>query len=81
MNYEFIFLLFIIIYCYYLIFYIDKTKNEYNIIKNVILNRSILFLIIIFIIFGLFGLYNKSLTMITNILSFVIPMSLIMIDI
>ena len=82
MNYRFIFLLFIIIYCYYLIFYIDNSSvYEYNTIKKVILNRSLLFLITIFIVVGLFGLYNKTLTLITNVLSFIIPISLIMIEI
>lgn len=82
MNYRFIFLLFIIIYCYYLIFYIDNSRvYEYNTIKKVILNRSLLFLITIFIVVGLFGLYNKTLTLITNVLSFIIPISLIMIEI
>jgi hypothetical protein len=82
MNYRLIFLLYIIIYCYYLIFYIDNSRvYRYNTIKKVLLNRSLLFLITIFIIFGLFGLYNKTLTLITNVLSFVIPVSLIMIEI
>lgn len=82
MKYRFIFLLFIIIYCYYLIFYIDNSMvYKYNTIKKVLLNRSLLFLITIFIIFGLFGLYNKTLTLITNVLSFIIPISLIMIEI
>lgn len=72
---------FIIMYMYYVIYYVnDKTPINKK-IKKVMHNHNFLFITSIIVILGIFNLINKNLYLLSKTMSFIIPMTLIVIDV
>jgi hypothetical protein len=71
----------IILYFYYVIYYVEgKTKKNVK-IKKILLNNTFLFISCIFVIVGSLNLTSLPLYIPSQIASFVIPMTLIVIEI
>jgi hypothetical protein len=71
----------IILYLYYIIYYV-RSKTKINLkIKKILLNKTFLFLSCIFVIIGTLNLSHPSLEMPSQIASFLIPMTLLGIEI
>jgi len=71
----------IILYFYYVIYYVEgKTKKNVK-IKKILLNNTFLFISCIFVIVGSLNLTSLPLYIPSQIVSFLIPMTLIVIEI
>lgn len=70
-------------FMYFIIYHVHSTQKTpiYKKIKTVLDNPNFLFLISIVVIIGIFDLSHNSLKLTGTLLSFVVPMALIVIDI
>ena len=81
MNIQIIYSLIIVIYIYYITYYVRENTVAKNIFEVFLFNKLFLFLSVSFISLGLLGLYNKNITFISKIFGFLLPISLVLIEI
>lgn len=72
----------LILYMYYMIYYVNPNTQKNKKIKKIINNKNFLFIITIIVILGMLNIgYDKQLHLPSQLLSFLVPMTLIVIDI
>lgn len=70
----------IILYLYYVIYYVKRNTDRNIKIKKILLNKTFLFISCIFVIIGILNITYLPLRIPSHIASFLIPMTLIVIE-
>jgi hypothetical protein len=77
---ELIIFVLIFLYMIYILYFVDKYSPHNKIIKKILSNKEILLLITIIVLLGAFKYFNGIFILPSQILSFVIPVTLVFIE-